>query len=48
MGGDFEYPIDKITDIIYDRENISTRIIQEISKTKEKIDICIKITNNKR
>ena len=44
--GDLKSPIDEITEVIYDRKDISTRLIQEISKTKEQIDICIKKTNN--
>jgi hypothetical protein len=37
--------IDETTEIIYDRENIFRRLLQEIHKTKEKIDICIKLTD---
>jgi len=44
--GDFESPFDEITEVIYEREEIFTRLSQEIIKTREQIDICIKITNN--
>ncbi|MGN6351640.1 MAG: hypothetical protein ACTHL3_09280 [Candidatus Nitrosocosmicus sp.] len=43
---DSKSPIDKSTEDIHDREKISVRLIQEIRKTREQIDICIKITNN--
>jgi len=39
--GDFESPTDKITEVIYNRENISERLFQEISKTKGQIDIVL-------
>ncbi len=45
MKGDSKNCIDETTEIIYDKENISRRIVQEIRKTKEKIDICIKTTD---
>ena len=44
--GDLKSPTDEITEVIYDGEDISTKLLQEISKTKEQIDICIKNTNN--
>ena len=37
--------IDETTEIVYDKENIFRRLLQVIYKTKEKIDICIKITD---
>ena len=39
--------IDDTTEIVYPvKDIISVRLLQEISKTKEQIDICIKFTNN--
>ena len=43
---DFEFPIDNTKEAIYNMEIISKRLIQEINKTRENIDICLKITNN--
>lgn len=43
---DFESPIDKTTETVYIIGKISERLIRELSKTREQIDICIKITNN--
>lgn len=43
---DSKSPIDKSTEDIHIREKISERLIQEIRKTREQIDIGIKITNN--
>ena len=39
--------IDGTTEIVYPvKDIISVRLLQEICKTKEQIDICIKFTNN--
>jgi hypothetical protein len=46
MKGYFESPINEITNVMNDGGNIFARLIQEISKTKGKIDVRIKITNN--
>jgi two-component system, OmpR family, sensor histidine kinase VicK len=43
--GDSKNRTDETTEIVYDKENIFRRLLQEIYKTKEKIDICIKITD---
>ncbi|MGN6351514.1 MAG: hypothetical protein ACTHL3_08635 [Candidatus Nitrosocosmicus sp.] len=42
----FESSINEITNVMNDGEDILARLIHEISKTKGKIDVCIKITNN--
>jgi signal transduction histidine kinase len=43
---DSKSPIDKSTEDIHNKEKISERLIHEIRKTRDQIDICIKITNN--
>ena len=46
--GDLENSIDKTTtntEIIHDKDAISSRLLQEINKTTKKLDICIKIND---